>query len=214
VSEKTLELNIIHELLEFVQRFDDQSFAVGLTLRQEGTLGYDSRILSQLPQSWRTAPLQFKRARKKRKTVFGKEYSFMINNNRNRDQHLLLYQLCRGRHNIAFYVFPLFLTENELKDSLPELTEATAILDVAEIPPYIIKNQSHRVLVYPTQSFAFVRSEEIRVEIINLGDLKGRMLRREVGLSIEEVRSNMREMFEYEKNITSKRPLFIFQIFK
>lgn len=209
-----MELNVIHELLEFVQKFDDQSFAVGLTLRQEGTLGFDSKILSQLPQSWRTAALQFKRARKKRKTVFGKEYLFMINNNRNRDQHLLLYQLCRGRRNVALYVFPLFLTENELKDSLPELTDATVILDVADIPPHIIRNRSHRVLVYPTHRFAFVKSEGVRVEIINLEDLKRRMLRREVGLSIEEIRSNMREMFEYEKNITSKRPLFLFQIFK
>lgn len=137
----------------------------------------------------------------------------MINNN-NRDQHLLLYQLCRGRRNVAFYVFPLVLTEDEFKDSLPELTDVTVVLDVANIPPNMIRNRSHRVLVYPTQRFAYVRSQEIRVEIIYLEDLKKRMLGREVGLSIGEVRSNMREMFMYEKNVTSKRPSFLFQIFK
>lgn len=214
VSEKTLELNIVHELLEFVQEFDAQSFAVGLTLRQEGSIGYDSRILSQLPQTWRTAALQFKRARRKIKTMLGVEFSFMINNNKNRDQHLLLYRLCRGQRNVAFYVLPLFLTENELKDSLPELTDATAVVDVANIPPHIIGDRAHRLLVYPSHRFAFVRSEEVRVEIIYLGELKKLMLGREVGLSIEQIRSNMREMFIYEKNIISKRPSFLFQIFK
>lgn len=214
VSEKTLELNIVHELLEFVRSFDDQSFAVGLTLKQEGSLGYDSRILSQLPPSWKTAVLQFKRAQKKKKTPLGDEFWFTINNNNNRDQHLLLYQLCRGQRNVAFYVFPLFMTESELKNSLPELTQATVVLDAADVPPHIIRNRPHSVIVYPAQRFAFVKSEEVRVEIMFLGVLKERMLHREIGLPIKKIRSNMKNMFAFEKNITSRRPLFLFQIFK
>lgn len=66
LKEKTLELNITHELLEISRRYNKRAFAFGTTLIQESHLGYDSRILGRLPHSWVASPKQFKRAKRRR----------------------------------------------------------------------------------------------------------------------------------------------------
>ena len=42
-NEKTLELNITHEILQICRRYDPLAFTIGTTLVQESYLGYDSR---------------------------------------------------------------------------------------------------------------------------------------------------------------------------
>lgn len=64
LNEKTLELNISAEILEICCHYDPKAFMFGTTLRQEGSpgYGYDPHALGRLPQFWRTAVFQFKRA--------------------------------------------------------------------------------------------------------------------------------------------------------
>ena len=103
-NEKTLELNITHELLEISRHYDKRAFAFGTTLIQERLLGYDSRILGRLPHYWVTSPIQFKRA-KRRKQIGRNQFVYVydINNNTYNDQHLILYsRLAGGKKKCCF----------------------------------------------------------------------------------------------------------------
>ena len=171
LNEKTLELNIASEFLNICRRYDPQSFVFGTTLRQEAYLGYDSRVLGRLPPFWRTAIFQFKKV--VRWSHMRNEYVFRINNNRNRDQHAILYMATGGQPRIAFYVLPILTTLDDVRTAAPNLLRKTLFADVADIPPWITNNLPHYLIVYPQWQLGVLRSKEYRIGLLSFEDLLG-----------------------------------------
>jgi len=194
VNEKTLELNITHEILSIVHRFDRHAFAFGTTLRQEQQFGYDSRVLSSLPSTWRSAVFQYKRAYEVWQDSQGNPtYWFEINNNTHNDQHQMLHHFSGGQHNIAFYIFPAFLQLNELRQHATYLLSRTYLADVTDIPPALVGNVPHDIEVFPHLLTARIHSEGISVKLCSFESLIPRLQGREIGLPIESLLANARE---------------------
>jgi len=174
LNEKTLELNISAEFLEICRRYDSKAFMFGTTLQQEGSpgFGYDSRVLGRLPSFWRVAVFQFKRAVQRIKnTRLGDEYKFFINNNGKCDQHLILYNMCGARHRVAFYVLPLFITLNDVRNATPNLLQYTLFADAVDIPSHFIDRTPHTLLVYPRYLKGVILSEKIEIKLIPIEEL-------------------------------------------
>ena len=213
LNEKTLELNISTEFLNICRRYDPQAFLFGTTLRQESYLGYDSRALGQLPQFWRTAVFQFKRALSKRITHLGDEYAFHINNNGNRDQHIFLYLMSGGRPLTALYVLPLFTTLNDVRNQSPHLLGQTVYADAIDIPPWLVNNSSHTLLVYPRHRLGIVLSNKKEIKILTSEEIIANISEKKIGVAIEELRRNLKTKHIEGAETRSRRPKFTFQIF-
>jgi hypothetical protein len=213
LNEKTLELNISTEFLNICRQHDPQAFMFGTTLKQESRSGYDSTALGNLPQFWRTAVFQFKRALSKRITALGDEYTFHINNNGNRDQHIFLYLMSGGRPLTALYVLPLFITLNDLRNQAPQLLGQTVYADAAHIPPWIIDNTPHTLLVYPAQGFAIIHSEERRIKVSPFKELTTSIAEKKIGVTIEELRANLKRQRIEGAETKSRRPKFTFHTY-
>jgi len=212
LNEKTLELNISAEFLRICRNYDHQSFMLGITLRREKYRGYDSEVFGRLPQFWRAAVFQFKKAlRFRRKTPLGPEYKFQINNNGNRDQHLLLYLMSGGRAFVSLYVLPMFITLADVRNQAPNLLQKTYFADARAIPPSLINRATHSLLAYPQKLFARVLSNEQKIDLYPFGKVVMAIEKRELGITIEELQKNLRTPKEAE--FKSKRPRFTFQIF-
>jgi hypothetical protein len=210
INEKTLELNIMSEILNICRRHDPRAFILGTTLQQEKRLGYDSRILSRLSPSWKTAMFQFKKA--KYKTYDG-GYTFIINNNRYNDQHLILYSVAGGRKRVAFYVLPTFLTLNEFGTASPNHLRYTFFADVSDISPYRINHQQHTITIYPTSRIGVVRSEEeTRIKLITIEQLEIAVKEKEIAIPIKELLENIGSMKIQELGIKCKKPRILFLI--
>jgi hypothetical protein len=155
VAEKTLELNITAELLEYYRMFDSKCYFKGLTLREEGIQAYDGALMrggSVLGVLF----FQYKALKK------GISY-FWINNNRNRDQHNILLNLALMPRSV-FYVFPLFMTDQDVANRSPNLLQETYFVDVRDIGP--LTPQWHRVEIDTTNLQATVYSEPKKVKLI------------------------------------------------
>jgi hypothetical protein len=216
LNEKTLELNISAEFLEICRRYNSKAFMFGTTLQQEGSpgFGYDSRVLGQLPQFWRVAVFQFKRAVQRiSNTRLGDEYKFFINNNGKRDQHLILYSMCGARRRVAFYALPLLITLNDVRNAAPNLLQYTLFADAADIPPHLIDMTPHTLLVYPRSLKGIILSERIEIKLIQIEELVKIVEEKKIGISIEELLENLRfSKIKLWEN-ASKRPKYTFQIF-
>jgi len=192
VNEKTLELNITHEILRIIHRFDPHAFAFGTTLRQERQGGYDSRVLSSLPGFWRTAVFQYKRPYESEPNQQGDiTYWFHINNNTYSDQHQMLQHLSGGAHNVAFYVFPAFIDLTELRRHTPHLLDRTFVVDAMDIPLGLVGNNPHNVELIPDLLVARVHSDEIPLKVQALENLIAAFQKRTIGLSIESLLANL-----------------------
>jgi len=215
-NEKTLELNITHELLEISRRYDKRAFAFGTTLVQESHLGYDSRILGRLPHSWVVSPKQFKRAKRRRQVGRNQfVYIFDINNNTYNDQHLILYHhLAGGRRKVAFYALPAIYTPNEFNNSLPHLLNHTFHIDVADINPNWVNRRRHQIHLYPHLGIGILHSEqERRLRAISSEEFIGLIAERQIGVSISTMLENMKRPVRGNLVPESKRPRFLFSIF-
>lgn len=216
VNEKTLELNITHELLQIGRRYDPDAFAFGTTLIEESHVGYDSRILGRFPPYWVASPKQFKRA-KRRQRVGRRQfiYFFDINNNTYNDQHLILYYvLAGGIRNVAYYVLPAIYTQNEFSNSLPHLLNQTFYIDVADIHPNWVDTQKHRVLLYPHHRMALLQSDKERqISVISSEEFIGLIAEKKIGARISTILENMKYPPKTDVILKSKRPRFVFSIF-
>ncbi|GBC73270.1 hypothetical protein HRbin04_00667 [archaeon HR04] len=213
LNEKTLELNISAEILGICRRQDPRAFMFGTTLKQEGKqgYGYDSIVLGRLQQSWRTAAFQFKRALQRK--PFSNVYVFQINNNVRHDQHLILYNMCGGKHLTALYVLPLYITLNDVRSAAPNLLNNTLFADAADIPPQWIDRTPHTLLVYPQRLQGIILSERKEIKLITIEYIAKSIAEKKIGISIEELRKNIK-MGKIERwENASKRPRFTFQIF-
>jgi hypothetical protein len=216
LNEKTLELNITHELLETYRMFDRKAFALGTTLNEEGKNGYDSRILGRYPHFWSVSPLQYKKA--KRRYPVGRNqfsYVFEINNNRHNDQQIILfYTLAGGMKNVAFYALPAIYTQTEFSSSLPHLLNRTYYVDVSEIKPSWVNRRRHQIHLNPQQKIAFLHSKERqKIEVMSSEELMGVLAERQIGINISTLLENMKQPVQKEFKNLSKRPRFLFSIF-
>lgn len=214
-TEKTLELNITHEILQMCRQYDPLAYALGTTLIQESHLGYDSRILARFPLPWIASPLQYKRAKRRRpigRNTF--EYVFDINNNTYHDQHLILYyNLASGMRRVAYYALPVLFTNVEFNHSLPHLLDRTFFVDVASIPPYTVDHRTHQIYLDPQNMVAWLHSEKIKIELIPAEKFRGLIAERQIGTSISTLLENMKLPPKGDLIPKSKRPRFLFNIF-
>lgn len=216
LNDKTLELNITHEILGICRRYDHNAFTLGTTLIQESYQGYDSRTLARLPQSWITSPLQYKRAKKRiriRRNVFS--YVFDINNNTYNDQQLILYHhLAGGTKNVAFYILPALFTNREFFSSLPALLTRTFLVDVADIKPFWVNKRKHSLEVFPHLRIALLHSgEERKIKTLSMEELGGLIAERKIGSSISVLRENLKLPLKEKWGTESQRPRFLFTFF-
>jgi hypothetical protein len=213
LNEKTLELNISAEFLNICRHYDPKAFIFGTTLKQESRLGYDSTVLGSLPQFWKAAVFQYKRALQKRTTPLGDEYTFHINNNGNRDQHIFLYKMSGGKHRVALYVLPIFVTLNDVRNMAPSLLQQTFFADAVDIPPWLINNFPHTLSVYPHRGIGIVHSERQEIKVISFEELSTNMRERKIGVTIEELRGNLKTKQIEGAEMISRNPRFTFQIY-
>lgn len=213
INEKTLELNISTEFLNLCRKHDPHAFLFGTTLKQERQFGYDSRVLGRLPPFWKIVVFQFKRPYKTRITYLGKEYTFNINNNTYKDQHILLYLMSGGRSRVALYVFPLFITLQQVRNSSPHLLRKTLFADVKDIPPHLVDNRSHKVLIYPKYRMGIVKSERWKISLFSFQELLKEMLEKKIGIPVGVLLENLKSKKEWKVKLGSKRPRFTFQVF-
>jgi len=152
-NEKSLELNITHELM-----FDLGVGAIGFTQLMESIIGGDVFMLCTDPFI-----LQFKVSKS---GVNGQSATFEINNNSNRTQHLALDAISRSGICGAKYAFPLIETDTFFVQNLGALLPQTILVD------------GHKITDSVSPSFR-VRSVEGKGKGITgdefLSDLKKRM---------------------------------------
>ncbi len=156
VAEKTLELNLTAELLDYYRRtINPACFFKGLTLREEGIWGYDTSLVRGGTVS-EILFFQYKAFRKNKQ-------HFFINNNRNKDQHQLLLNIALTPRSV-FYIFPLFNTDLDVSKASPNLLQKTYFVDVSEIGPLTPK--WHKVVINPARLEATIYSERKTVKLI------------------------------------------------
>jgi len=138
-NEKTLELNITHQLLVNYRK----SFAIGTTLGEEGRIGTDSTIRTP----FRAIMFQYK-ASNPSKGSDGADAFFSINNNYpKRDQHVKLHKLSRSLGSACvFYAFPLVITDGYFQSNASNLIPSTVFVDVSTMPQFH-KGIPHRIKV-------------------------------------------------------------------
>ena len=214
-NEKTLELNITYEILQFCRQSDPHAFSMGTTLIQESNVGFDSRTLARMPPSIMTSPLQYKRAKKRLRTGPNSyEYVFEINNNTYHDQQLILYHyLAGGRAQVAYYALPALWTNAEFIGSIPQLLNRTFFIDVSQIPPTIVDRRTHRIFLDPQRRTAMLRSEEKRLKVTSADEYRGLVAERKIGLPISQMLENMKKPPKDDFLPRSRRPRFLFNVF-
>lgn len=173
VSEKSLELNVCTELLQYIRSWPDCDKALwfGLTQAQERQEGIDARIRNAGPGV--AIMLQFKAPWAT--SVVDSLYKFSVNER----QHEALEDLAGRNSNAVYYVFPLFSTWAKADQHAPELTNDTWLVPVSSIPLTTLTSLStpstglHRVDVERISSSVSVtfHSPEVIGEAINARDL-------------------------------------------
>jgi hypothetical protein len=106
VNEKTLELNITHELMS---RYN--ATAVGFTQNEEYTSGADVELFRPLQQ---VLVLQFKAPKSGRDNKY---CTFLLNSNTNNNQHLSLHMLAQSNLVDVQYCFPIIRTNKFLSNN-------------------------------------------------------------------------------------------------
>ena len=212
-NEKTLELNITHEILQICRKYDPLAFTMGTALNRERYWGFDSSTIAKYPGSWMTCPLQYKRAKRRISSSSGFEYVFDINDNKYRDQHLMLYLLTGRNLRGAYYVLPALYTSAEFRSALPHLLSKTFLLDVARIRPFMVDRNKHRLYLRPHLKIAFLRSQGVEeIAVLSMEEFESLISGRRIGIRISELLENMKTLME-NISIESKRPRFLFTIF-
>ncbi len=131
ISEKTVEINITHELANYI---GGNPFILSPTQQREATLGYDV-ILNHVF-------IQYKRALLKN---YG--YRYELNKTRYQDQHLRLLVLELLGYNV-FYAFPLFHEEATVIGYSGQLLSLTMFVRPSDIPLYSRNTIGHHFIKY------------------------------------------------------------------
>jgi len=183
LTEKTLELNVLKNMLEDIQKnFSSTAYLYGFSLRHESATGMDASI--RVPGNPSMLALQFKKAVNKN----GPIYVFNFNNNVYRDQHNMLYlsALFTSHPPSIFYALPAFADINELSRSSPNFLARTYLLNPLSIGP--INDRRIHSMVADTLSRTCVIHSEISKEKIKLYSWKEileAVKTKKVGISVE-----------------------------
>ncbi len=147
-NEKTLELNITHELLSGAG-----IGAYGFTQDQESIAGGDVFFPCSVPMV-----LQYKAAKEGLDSYWGK---FSINNNKEKNQHMVLHRLCRSGICRAFYVFPLISSDFFLMANFGHLLDFACAVD-ADLITRNLKwyKKEHRVIMAKSHRFKVQSDDE------------------------------------------------------
>ena len=158
VSEKSLELNVCAELLQYIRSWPGCQSALwlGLTQRQERRTGLDELIHNVGPGF--SLMLQFKAPWPT--SVVDSLYKFSINER----QHKALEQLATQYPQAVYYVFPLYSKWTKAGQNAPDLAQDTWLVPVSSIPMKSLTSQSsplsgrHRVELKRTNSRITVKA--------------------------------------------------------
>jgi hypothetical protein len=146
-NEKTLELNITHELLSSAG-----IGAYGSTQDQESISGADVYFPCSVP-----IVLQYKAAKKGLDSYWGK---FSVNSNQEKNQHMVLHRLSQSGIVRAFYVFPLISSDFFLMANFGHLLDFTCAVDAHMITRNLRwYKKEHKVIMAKSHRFK-VKSED------------------------------------------------------
>ena len=128
VSEKSLELNVCAEFLQYIRAWPgcQRALWLGLTQAQERRTGLDELIRNVGPGS--SLMLQFKAPRAT--SAVDSLYKFSINER----QHGALEQLACRYPEAVHYVFPLYSKWSKVDRHAPDLAQDTWLVPVSSIP--------------------------------------------------------------------------------
>lgn len=147
-NEKTLELNITHELMT-----GTALGSIGFTQDQELLTGADVLFPCSKP-----IILQFKATKAGRDGLWGK---FSVNNNKWKNQHLALDAVDKSGLCRAFYVFPLVVSDGFLASNLGNLLNVTCAVDASMLTGNLNwQKQEHRVIMHNNYNFTVKSTEE------------------------------------------------------
>ena len=169
VSEKSLELNVCAEMLQYIRSWPscEKALWLGLTQRQERRTGLDELIRNVGPGS--SLMLQFKAPWPT--SIVDSLYKFSINER----QHEALEQLADQYPEAVYYVFPLYSKWTKADQDAPDLAQDTWVVPVASMPLTLLTSLSspssgrHRVELERINSQITVtaHSPEVIGEAIN-----------------------------------------------
>lgn len=135
VNEKTLELNITHELMNLI---GIQIY--GLTQQEESMHGGDVIFY---PIQGNPIMIQYKATRK---GVDGVEGTFKLNNNKRKNQHETLDMISRSQMIDTYYFLPLVITDPFLINNFGHLLSVTEIFEASQFTGQLNwKNTEHKV---------------------------------------------------------------------
>ena len=169
VSEKSLELNVCAELLQYIRSWPgcQKALWLGLTQRQERRTGLDELIhnvgpgfslMLQFKAPWPTSRIDYL-------------YKFSINER----QHEALEQLATKYPQAVYYVFPLYSKWTKADQNAPDLAQDTWLVPVSSLPLALLTSLSspssgrHRVELERINSRITVTAYSLEVigEVIN-----------------------------------------------
>ena len=169
VSEKSLELNVCAELLQYIRSWPgcQKALWLGLTQRQERRTGLDELIrnvgpgfslMLQFKSPWPTSRIDCL-------------YKFSVNER----QHEALEQLATRYPQAVYYVFPLYSNWAKADQNAPDLAQDTWLVPVSSLPLSLLTSLSspstgrHRVELERINSRITVTaySPEVIGEVIN-----------------------------------------------
>ena len=153
VNEKTLELNLCHEIMHLLGTAGYDSLLMGLNQLQEEAHGFDAGFVSIS----RVFLLQFKRGWKRNRWI-----SFRLNDNSRRNQHDRLLFTCSGTMGICYYALPRICSWTELVASRGRLLRATVFYDAVDVPIPAGDRKAHAVRLHGDDSIE-VLSEPKRI---------------------------------------------------
>lgn len=130
ISEKTVELNLTTELVNYLYVVTGvRPYILAPSQTQEGVLGFDATI--GFPGTGRPYLIQYKRAEFR---VRKNEYLYHLNHTAKQDQHLRLYILERMGWDV-FYALPLFHTPTQVITNRQHLLPKTLYIKPSSMIP-------------------------------------------------------------------------------
>ena len=157
ISEKSLEMNVNENIVVAIRQWGgvfSRAFIYGFTLRAEAYHGFDSSI--NLPG---TASFLFALQYKKPISESGNIYRFLINSDKRRQQHILLW-ISSLRYRNVWYVFPLIIDSLELSRSSPNFLQRTCFVRVQDFPSHTFDRNMHLVEIDANRLIGRVFSSE------------------------------------------------------
>lgn len=145
INEKTLELNISHELMESLRWLGYDSVLVGLTQLQEQAKGFDAGIAMKT----RVVLIQYKRGIRRREWI-----SFHLNANSGRNQNDRLRDMSGGLRGVSFYALPRVCSWLELFIHRGHILDRTIFYDVLDVPIPAGDRRLHTTRLHPDGSIS------------------------------------------------------------